>query len=98
MTFLIIKTNNVQGALTGVMMMMLMLMYLFTTVPHPHGHWQLQELLGNQIIIAETKTLIADHNPLFRPKARALICIVLMFSKSTVLITSFKHVYSSLGI
>ena len=25
-------------------------MYLFTPVLHPHGHWQLQELLGNNII------------------------------------------------
>ena len=29
----------------------MMMMYLFTTVPHPHGHWQLQELLGNHMIL-----------------------------------------------
>ena len=26
------------------------MMHLFTTVPHPHGHWQLQEILGKQLL------------------------------------------------
>ena len=26
-------------------------MYLLTTLPHPHGHWQLQELLGNHLVV-----------------------------------------------
>ena len=32
--------------------------YLFTTVLHPHGHWQLQELLGNQVV----NTTASEYN------------------------------------